>query len=219
MAKSPRAEAAEEEVVEVAAKQPAGKKKLIIVAATVLFLGGGGAIGAWLMLKDRHAAEDVGRAKPAREARKEVPPVFLALESFVVNLRAQAPESGDQYLQTDMALRLAGPEVADQVKQHMPEVRSRVLMLLSTKTSQELLTPEGKTRLAEAVRVEITALVDPDAVHVKEPGIGKEAAEGDEADETAREASAEEAGESAEDPQSPEDYKVKSVLFTSFIIQ
>jgi hypothetical protein len=55
---------------------------------------------------------------------------------------------------------------------------------------------------------------------VEQPKIKKEAAERDKADEAAKEApAAEETEAAAEEPQSPEDYKVKSVLFTSFIIQ
>ena len=221
MAKSPKTEAAEAEIPEVPAKKPAGKTKLIMVLATVLRLGGGG--GAWFMFKGKHSGEGEAQAKPVKEVRhtkKDAPPVYLPLESFVVNLRAQASQSNDQFLQTEMTLRLAGPEVIDQIKQRMPEVRNRVLMLLSTKTSQELMTPDGKARLAESVRVEITAVVDPDAVlAVKQPKIKKEAAEGDNTDEAAGEAPAEETETVAEEPQSPEDYKVKSVLFTSFIIQ
>jgi len=223
MAKSPKNEAAEEEIAEIAARKPAAKKTLILILASVLLLGGGGG-GAWFMLKGKHSTGGEAQAKPvkdAKHAKQDAPPVFLALEPFVVNLRAQAPQSSDQFLQTEMTLRLAGPEVVDQVKQRMPEVRNRVLMLLSTKTSQELLTPEGKARLAESVRVEITAVVDPDAVRpVEQPKIKKEAAELDKADEAAKEApAAEETEAAAEEPQSPEDYKVKSVLFTSFIIQ
>jgi flagellar protein FliL len=223
MAKAPRSEAAEEEVAEVTAKKPAGKKKLIILLASVLLLVCGGAGGAWYLLKGKDSAQGEAQAKPVKvvkHAKKDAPPVFLPLESFVVNLRAPASQSSDQFLQTDMTLRLAGPEVVDEVKQHMPEVRNRVLMLLSTKTSQELLTPEGKARLAESVRVEITAVVDPDAVKpVEQPKVKKEAAKGDKAGEAAEEAAAEETAAEAEEPQSPEDYKVKSVLFTSFIIQ
>lgn len=232
MANSPKNKAAEAEVAEVTAKKPAGKKKLIIVLASALVLAGGGGGGAWYMLKGTHSAEGEAQAKPVKEAKhakKETPPVFLPLESIVVNLRAQPPQSNDQFLQTDMTLRLAGQEVVDQVKQHMPEVRNRVLMLLSTKTSQELLTPEGKAKLAESLRVEITAVIDPDAVKpVEQPKIKKEAAEGakageaaegDKADQAVREAPAEETEAEVEEPQSPEDYKVKSVLFTSFIIQ
>ncbi len=223
MAKSPKSEAVEEEVAEATAKKPAGKKKLIVVLAGVLLLSGGGGGGAWYILKDKHSTEGEAQAKPVKtvkHAKKDAPPVFLPLEPFVVNLRAQTPQSSDQFLQTDMTLRLAGPEVVDQVKQHMPEVRNRVLMLLSTRTSQELLTPEGKARLAESVRVEITAVVDPDAVAaVEPPKVEKVAAEGGKSGDAAGEAPAAETEAEAEEPQSPEDYKVKSVLFTSFIIQ
>ena len=223
MAKSPKNEAAEEEVAEVPAKKPAGKKKLIIILASALLLCGGGGGGAWYLIKGKHSAEGEAQAKPVKEvkhAKKDAPPVFLPLEPFVVNLRAQAGHGNDQFLQTDMTLRLSGPEVVDEVKLHMPEVRSRVIMLLSTKTSQDLLTPEGKARLAESVRLEITTVVDPDAVKpVEPPRIRQQAAEGEKADDVAKEAPAEETEAAAEEPQSPEDYKVKSVLFTSFIIQ
>ena len=222
MAKAPKSEATEEEVAEVTAKKPAGKKKLIIALVSILLLGGGGG-AAWYMLKGGHSTDGEAQAKPVKEvkhAKKSAPPVFLPLEPFVVNLRSQPPQNSDQFLQTDITLRLAGSEVVDEVKLHMPEVRSRVLMLLSTKTSQEILTPEGKARLAESVRVEITAVVDPDSVKpVKQPQIKKEPAKGNEADESATEAPAEETEAEAEEPQSPEDYKVMSVLFTSFIIQ
>lgn len=221
MAKNPKSEAAEKEVPEVTASKPAGKKKLVIVLASVLLLGGGG--GAWYMLKGKHSADGEAQAKPVKEAKhakKDGPPVYLPLESFVVNLRAQAPQTNDQFLQTELTLRLAGQDVVDQVKQHMPEVRNRVLMLLSTKTSQELLTPEGKAKLAESVRLEITAVVDPDSVKpVQQPKIKKEAAAADKTGDAAEEAAAEESEAQAEEPQLPEDYKVKSVLFTSFIIQ
>ena len=218
MAKSPKAEAVEKEVAEITAKKPVGKKKLIIVLASVLLLGGGGGGGAWFMLKDNQSADGETQAKPVKKevkhATKDAPPVFLPLEPFVVNLRNQSAQGNDQFLQTNLTLRVDGPGVADEIKQHMPEVRSRVLMLLSNKTSLELLTPEGKTKLAESIRVEVTAVVDPDAVKPAEPPkIRKES------DEPGQKSDSGEAAVEAEEPQSPEDYKVKSVLFTSFIIQ
>jgi len=220
MARTPRNEATEEKVTEVTAKQPAGKKKLIIALTSILLLGCGG--GAWYLLTGKHSAVGEAQAKSDKEkkqAKRDVSPVFLPLDPFVVNLRAPTPQSSDQFLQTDITLRVAGLEVVEEIKRHMPEVRNRVLMILSTKTSQELSTPEGKAMLAESIRAEITAVVDPDAVKpVEQPKIKKKEAGNDTADEAADEASAGDA-QAAEEAQSPEDYKVKSVLFTSFIIQ
>ena len=220
MAKSPKAEA--EAAPEVAAPKPGGKKKLIIIGAGALLLVAGAAGGTWFVMKGSHAPA-AAEGAPVKAAKKEpkhvdkgAPPVFLPLESFVVNLHSTAAQSNDQFLQTEMTLRLADESVVMDVKQHMPEVRNHVLMLLSSKTAAELLTPEGKTKLAEAVRQEITAVVDPDAVRpVEKPAIKK--VEPGEKGAAKEEEPAEEA--EAEEAQSPEDYKVKRVLFTSFIIQ
>ena len=98
MAKSPKSEAAEEQVAEATARKPAGKKKLIIVLAGVLLLSGGGGGGAWYVLKGKHSAQGEAQAKPVKEAKhakKDAPPVFLPLEPFVVNLRAQAQQGSD----------------------------------------------------------------------------------------------------------------------------
>jgi flagellar FliL protein len=227
MAKSPKAEA--EAAPEAPAPKAGGKKKLILIGAGALLLVAGAAGGTWFVMKGSHApaAADGAPVKAAKKEPKHVdkgaPPVFLPLESFVVNLHSTASQSNDQFLQTEMTLRLADESVVMDVKQHMPEVRNHVLMLLSSKTAAELLTPEGKTKLAEAVRQEITAVVDPDAVRpVEKPAeaikkVDAEAEKSATEKTAAKEEPAEEA--EAEEAQSPEDYKVKRVLFTSFIIQ
>jgi flagellar FliL protein len=227
MAKSPKAEA--EAAPEAAAPKAGGKKKLILIVAGALLLVAGAAGGTWFAMRGSHApaAADGAPVKAAKKEPKHVdkgaPPVFLPLESFVVNLHNTTPQAGDQFLQTEMTLRLADESVVMEVKQSMPEVRNRVLMLLSSKTAQELLTPEGKAKLAEAVRVEITSVVDPEAPKpVEKPAVKKVAAEGEKgaAEKTAAKEE-EEPAEAAEgeEAQSPDDYKVKRVLFTSFIIQ
>lgn len=230
MAKSPKAEA--EAAPEAAVPKAGGKKKLILIGAGALLLVAGAAGGTWFAMKGSHApaAADGAPVKAAKKEPKRVdkgaPPVFLPLESFVVNLHSTTPQAGDQFLQTEMTLRLADESVVTEVKQNMPEVRNRVLMLLSSKTAQELLTAEGKARLAEAVRVEITSVVDPEAPKpvekpAEKPAIKKADAEGEKAGAEKTAAKEEEPAEAAEgeEAQSPDDYKVKRVLFTSFIIQ
>lgn len=227
MAKSPKAEEADGAAQAAAPKSGGKSKRMIIVAGAALLAAGGGG-GAWFLMKGKHA-EGEAQANPVKKERrvdKGAPPVFLPLDPFVVNLHNTQPGATDKFLQTDMTLRLAGADVVEEIKAHMPEVRDRVLMLLSSKTSAELLTPEGKAKLAEAVRVEITAVVDPEAVKAApKPKLKKE--DGDKAEGgkegEAREGEAKDAKEGGEAPaeeaQSPEDYKVRSVLFTSFIIQ
>jgi flagellar FliL protein len=215
-----------EEVAEVPAKKGGKKKLLIIVAAAVALTGGGG----FFLTKGKNSADEGGaHAKAAKAAKHVGPPVFLQLDAFVVNLQ---PAGSEQYLQTEISLRLSAPDVVDEIKGHMPEVRSRVLMLLSTKSAQELLTATGKKALAEAIRVEIVSVVDPDSVSKKPAKVERQApaatVKNPEDEEPAAQAPADgkpgeattdtTAGQPQEEAEEVEP-KVISVLFTSFIIQ
>ncbi|MEZ0232616.1 MAG: flagellar basal body-associated protein FliL [Methylophilaceae bacterium] len=126
-------------------KKKSSSKKLIIILLLVLIIGGGGAAGAWYFLSQQHAAphkEAEAKPEPAK------PPVFLALETFTVNLQ---PDPDDQYLQVELTLKVANNETAELLKLHMPEVRNRVLLLLSSKKSSEVTSLEGKKVLSDEI--------------------------------------------------------------------
>uniref|UniRef100_UPI002549CC2F flagellar basal body-associated FliL family protein n=1 Tax=Klebsiella pneumoniae TaxID=573 RepID=UPI002549CC2F len=46
------------------------------------------------------------------------------------------------------------PKVAEEMKAYMPAIRNAVLLILSHKSSTQLLTAEGKQELAEEIRRE-----------------------------------------------------------------
>ncbi|WP_428509240.1 flagellar basal body-associated FliL family protein [Roseateles sp.] len=134
-----------------------GNKKLIIIIAAVLVLvlGGGGA--ALLLMKKKPAADDEegGEAAashqeaPAHAAPKPgTPPVFVPLDPFTVNL---SDKDVDRFAQVGITLEVIDAKTADQIKAFLPAIRSNVLMVLSHKTSVELLTREGKEKLAREV--------------------------------------------------------------------
>lgn len=140
MAQDPKA-AAEE------APAPSSKKKLIIIiAAVVLLAGGGGA--AWFMMNKKadHKKEEVKHEEPAHA------PVFLTLETFTVNLQADPDE---KFLQLDISLQMATPEAAEALKLQMPALRSRLLMLLTSKSAAEISTGEGKQQLTDEIIAEV----------------------------------------------------------------
>lgn len=129
---------------------PAGgskKKLLIIVLAAVLVAGGGGGGAAWFFL---HGKSDSAPHKKA--APKSGPPVFVVVEPFTVNLQ---PENGEQYLQVAFTLQVNGQEQADAIKENMPKVRSRLLLLLSGKKASEINTVEGKQLLATEIVTQV----------------------------------------------------------------
>ncbi|SEL46060.1 flagellar FliL protein [Roseateles sp. YR242] len=139
-----------------AAAQGGGKKKLIIIIAIVLVLVLAG-VGALLMMKKKAAAaaDEEGAAEethaPAAHAKPGTPPTFVPLDPFTVNL---ADKEVDRFAQVGVTLEVADAHFADQLKAYMPAIRNNVLMVLSHKTSAELLTVEGKEKLAKEIRRE-----------------------------------------------------------------
>lgn len=69
------------------------------------------------------------------------------LEPFTVNLAAS-----DRYLQTNLTLQIANPEVTDKIKMLMPKVRHALIVLLSSKESEQLQSLEGKRQLMEEIK-------------------------------------------------------------------
>ncbi|MCU6435392.1 flagellar basal body-associated protein FliL [Undibacterium sp. Jales W-56] len=141
MSKAP-AKAAEADVVPA----PAGrsKKKLIImIAAGILVLSGvGGGAAIFLSKKNAASKDKEHKTEPVKA------PVFLPLEPFTVNLQS---ENGDKYLQVAMTLQVQDEEQVNLIKLNNAQVRSRLLILLSSKQASEILTSEGKEKLAEEI--------------------------------------------------------------------
>ena len=143
------------------------KKLLIIIAVLVLVLALGGGTAAWLMMKNHDAddgeEEEVVTA-PAKhvkkKAGKEALPVYVAMDAFTVNL---APEAGDQYVQLVLSLEVAEAPVGDRIKTFTPKIRNNVMMLLSGKKASELLTKEGKEKLAAEIRDQMNEILAPGA--------------------------------------------------------
>lgn len=202
---------------EPAAEGAAGGKKkspliLIIVGVLVLALGGG---GAWFFLGKKS-----GGHQAAEKPKHETPPVFVTLEPFVVNLAGDA----QHYLQVGIDLRVVDPHVPDKIKQHLPEIRNAVLLLLSSKTVEDLASMEQKNRLRAEIR---TAVNKPLGIRTPLPPKPKKPAE-TAGGEGSGEAHAAEPGkeepkaEEHEEPAAEDEHKdegVMEVLLTSFVIQ
>jgi flagellar FliL protein len=181
------------------AKAPAKSKKMLIIiigVVLVLVLGGGGAF--FFISKQRAeaaAAEDGAEAAPAKAAHAapKTPPVYLPLDSMVVNL---ADPGGEKVAQVGVTLEVRDAKASESVKVYLPTIRSGVLMLISQRTAAELLSQEGKQNLAAAILRETSIPF----------GGGHEEPE----DETT-------VKKKKRAPQA--DYPVVGVLFSSFIVQ
>ena len=136
---------------DAAAAAPAGsKKKLIVIAvAAVLLLGGGGGAAWYLTQGGDTPAESPKESKKKKKKDSSAKPEYVPVEPFTVNLQ---PENGEQYLQVQFTLQVAGAEQATLVKDNMAIVRNRVLLLLSGKKASEISTVEGKQQLAAEIQ-------------------------------------------------------------------
>lgn len=187
------------------AAAPAKSKKMLViiigVVLAVLVMGGGAA--AWFIASSRAHAdeEEEGGARSARKEAPKVAPTFLPLENMVVNL---ADPGGDRFAQIGITLELDDAKTAEQVKLYLPSIRSGILMLVSQRSSAELLQREGKEKLAADILREVSR-----PLGYSVPS------------ERARAARAEEDEGAEERParRRTEHNPVRRVLFSSFIIQ
>ncbi|WP_296798478.1 flagellar basal body-associated FliL family protein [Variovorax sp.] len=102
---------------------------------------------------------ETGARSPEPDA-KHADATYLALENLIVNL---ADPGGERVAQIGMTLDVRDEKTAARLKTLMPVVRSRMLMLVSQRTSEELLKRDGKEKLADDVMIEVTRVLNPDA--------------------------------------------------------
>jgi flagellar protein FliL len=153
---------------EEAQQEGAPKKKkglLLMIIGLVVLLAAGGGGAAFLMMshksdkKAKHAkVEEGGGGKEAEDGEEEADdeegkdkkkaPVFFSMEPFVVNMAGDT----QHYLQVGVELKLSKEEYAEKIKQHLPEIRNSVVLLLSSKQPDELASLEGKNRLRQEIR-------------------------------------------------------------------
>jgi flagellar protein FliL len=147
---------------------PKKKSKLLIIiiaAVLVVVLGGG---TAFFLLKKKAPADDeegadsedppakVSKAKKKKQDAHAAAPVFAKLEPFVVKLQSDQQEA---YVQAIPELKLLDPATSEQIKQFMPEIRHKLLLILAGKKASDLSTPEGMQTLANQFRVSINAIL------------------------------------------------------------
>ena len=196
-----------------------GKKKLIIMIAAVLLLvvvGGGAAV--FLMKKKAAGAEDGADDTASSQSEGHAdkpdlkhPPTFLPLDPFVVNL---ADKDADRYAQVGITFEVTDAHFADEMKAFMPAIRNGILMILSHKSSKDLLDRAGKEQLAgeilrDSSRTMGIEVEEPDEPVAKTDGGDKPAADDEDAKPKKK--------KKKQAPSEPN--PIKHVHFSNFIVQ
>jgi flagellar FliL protein len=163
------AKAPEKQDGEVEAPKKKSKLMLFIIigVVAVVLIGGG---GAFFLLKKKSAdeadAEGDGGTTTKKEAKADKghpakPPTYVKLEQFTTNMLSESAEQQPQYIQVVVELRLGDETEAAVVKGFTPELRDRILRLLSSRKPSQLATLEGKDALATEIRSTVNNVVSP----------------------------------------------------------
>jgi flagellar FliL protein len=123
---------------------PKKKSKMLIfiIIGVLVFLLGGGAGYYFVMMK-----KDPAQSTEVKKVVEPKDPIYVVLEPFTVNL-----SGGGQYLQMAITLQMKDDKSGVRIKAYLPSVRSRILLLISSKTAEEITNEEGKLTLKSEIK-------------------------------------------------------------------
>ncbi len=137
------------------------KKKVFlfaIIGALVVVIAGGGffAYKTFLAPKPAVNAEEHTQKEPEEKEGE-----MFALEPFVVNL---ADPKGKRYLKVTITMELESPEAAAKAERLVPKMRDMVIMMLTSLSFEEVMTPEGKIKVRDELHERFNLILRPERV-------------------------------------------------------
>lgn len=136
----------------------------LLLALVIIILAAGASVGGCWYFFFRHATaapqQHVVVEQPSVVQVK--PPVYTELKPFTVNLN----DTEGRMLYVGLSLQVSDDEAVKALTQHLPEVRNRILMLLSSQKADNLSTPQDKERLANEIREALMAPFDTSAIAI-----------------------------------------------------
>ncbi|HIJ59116.1 MAG TPA: flagellar basal body protein FliL [Nitrospirae bacterium] len=133
-----------------ASKKKSKKLLLIIIIVVVLAAAGG---GTFFFLSKKSGGE---KAEEKKKEEKPIETVNFALDPFVVNLSDLA---GNRFLKVSVQLELANAKLLDLAKAKVPQMRDTIITLLTSKSSDTLIAPEGKLQLKDEITIRLNQVM------------------------------------------------------------
>jgi flagellar FliL protein len=141
------------------AAEAGGKKKsmgmIIGIIVGLLVLGGGGYYAYITFLQEKPAEEvpvEVEKGA-AEEIGEDVNlGVMFPLAPFILNL---AGSEGKRFLKVTISLELSTPEVHVELKKNIQKVTDSILVLLSSKSFEDVYSVQGKFKLKDEVTTRV----------------------------------------------------------------
>jgi flagellar FliL protein len=159
---------AKEEQAAEATEEGGGKKKLIIIIGAVVLVLIIGGVAAFMMMggdKKKEAADAQGGAPAAAAGSADAAgqggtaggaSTIFPMEPFIVNIY-----DGQElrYLKVKVELEMANAGLKAELEGRLAPIRDAVLVVLTTKTLQEIQDVQGKNQLREEILTAISKIV------------------------------------------------------------
>ena len=123
----------------------------------MVVLGAGGG-GAWWFLKGGAPAGPKAAAAAQKATQDAKPPIYTQLDKDLTTGLTRT-DAEDHYLQLEIKIKVSNEKVSERISQRIPEIRSALLLLMSSKSSEDLKTVEDKQRLAVEMAGQINKII------------------------------------------------------------
>lgn len=130
------------------AESSGGSKKLLWIMIILVLLSSGGAAAAIYMVMNQSNNGNSNGEQAQEVVAQRQSPIFVEVEPFTVNL---ADDRASRLLYTGITLRVGNEESKTILEEHMPQVRSRLITVLSAMQASELTSSEGKELLSQRI--------------------------------------------------------------------
>jgi flagellar protein FliL len=132
-----------------------GKSKLwLILGGVLLLLVSIGFVSRNYLMSGRTGSDSAGTSKAIEKVKST-----MNLDSFLVNL---ADQDATRFIKVTFRLGIDETKLGDELKDNpvvLAATRDTIISCLSTKTADELLSPEGKEKLKREVREQVNKVL------------------------------------------------------------
>ncbi len=149
-------------------EKKSSKRPIVFIgmAVLLLLLIGGGVLG-WMLFQPERTNEEGNQMSgnaAGSEVQLETAPQTYTLNTYIVNLMGNSGMS-NRYLKVGVLLGISDPTVIPLVEKFKPLLDDAALILLSSKTFNDLATVEGKIVLKQEFISRVNQILGGNVVH------------------------------------------------------